>query len=103
MNWCLRYEAIGQRKSENSGHKGSTAKEEEVPVETAWLLQWKLSCLCTDTADVLCDSVSTWRSLKRTNLLWVMTYMIIVEEEHEKETERKGYKHPFDIQMPEVN
>ena len=59
MNWCLRYEAIGQRKSENAGHEGSTAKEEEVPVETAWLLQWKLSCLCTDTANVLCGLVST--------------------------------------------
>lgn len=31
------------------------------------------------------------------------TYMIVVEEEHKKETERKSYENPFNIQMPEVD
>lgn len=71
-------------------------------MESGWLFQWVLSALSSETADVLFDVIM---SLGGSNIRvdWGITYMVIIEEQHDQESERQGCKDPFCLQFPEVN
>lgn len=81
MDRCLRHETVGQGKTQDATNEASASQQEEVPVESSWLLEWELACLCSQRRDIV----------------------IIVEQQHHQESEWQCSKHPFDVEMPKVD
>lgn len=80
-------EAVGHRDAGDAGDESGASEQEEVPVKSGWLFQGVLPALSAETANVLFD-VSM--SLRGSNIRidWGITYMVIIEEQHDQESER---------------
>lgn len=65
-------------------------------MEAGGLFQWELAGLCCEAADVLIPSAIVSSG-------WLVTYMIIIKQQHEQKPKRESRKYPFHLQLPEVD
>lgn len=61
----LRNQAVGHGNPDDTGDKGRISEEEEVPVESSGLLEWKLSFLGRQATDVLYNTLYINRHSKK--------------------------------------
>lgn len=57
MNWCLRNKSIRHGQPNYTGYESGATEKEEVPMEPGWFLEWELTSLSGQAADIL-NSVS---------------------------------------------
>jgi hypothetical protein len=55
MHWCLRYETLRERKSDDAADEAGATKEEEVPVEATGLFEGILASLSRKGGYVLAE------------------------------------------------